>query len=544
MRDRYDVVVIGSGFGGAVTACRLAEAGRSVLVLERGRRWAGAEFPRAIGQVSGDAFWDEGRSFGFLEYAAFRSVDVILGAGVGGGSLHYFNVNLRAAPEVFADRRWPHVITRETLDHYYDRALDMLESAPLRPPPGRTALPERSTVFVEAAAAAGYEAELLPIAVYTGEPRVHPRFGVTQSPCTYSGNCLLGCDIGAKATLDRNYLVLAEERHGAQVRPLHQVDRITATRGGGYEIGYRALGPAPGAPGRPGTVHGSTVVVAAGALGSTGLLLACRDRHRSLPALNERVGKRFSVNGEYLLGYAHDTASPVDPGLGPPITARATVRTDHALITIEDLGVPDQLMWYLEGALPPSGRRLRGLGALALEYLRRTVGGGTATSRLSLELDELIGGGRSPRFLPYLGMGIDSSDGEIRLTEDGLDITWNARPNRQLFVEMETAMKAISEAAGGRFEPSVLYRRPFRKVLTAHPLGGCAMGDDPAGSVVDDRCEVWGHPGLFVVDGSVIPTGLAVNPSLTIAALAERAAFWMIHGRELTRDDRVTPAIP
>lgn len=121
--DHYDVVVIGSGFGGAVTACRLAEAGRSVAVLERGRRWHRSEFPRAIGQVAAEAFWEEGRSHGFLKYAPFRKVDVIQGAGVGGGSLHYFNVNLAADPRIFEDRRWPAAVTRLTLDPHYGAAL-------------------------------------------------------------------------------------------------------------------------------------------------------------------------------------------------------------------------------------------------------------------------------------------------------------------------------------------------------------------------------------------------------------------------------------
>jgi cholesterol oxidase len=106
---------------------------------------------------------------------------------------------------------------------------------------------------------------------------------------------------------------------------------------------------------------------------------------------------------------------------------------------------------------------------------------------------------------------------------------------------MERVMTDISKAAGGRFESSFLYRWPMRKVLTAHPLGGCAMGDDERTSVVNDRGEVWGYPGLYVIDGSIVPTALAVNPSLTIAALAERAAFWMVHGRELTADDAKTP---
>ena len=114
-----DVVIVGSGFGGAVTACRLAAAGRSVCVLERGRRWSAPDFPRSAGQVA-EAFWDEGRSHGFLEYLAFRRFDVIQGAGVGGGSLHYFNVNLPAPPTVLAGPAWPAVFGRVSLDPFYD----------------------------------------------------------------------------------------------------------------------------------------------------------------------------------------------------------------------------------------------------------------------------------------------------------------------------------------------------------------------------------------------------------------------------------------
>ena len=288
-------------------------------------------------------------------------------------------------------------------------------------------------------------------------------------------------------------------------------------------------------------MRGARVVVAAGALGSTSLLLACRDRQRTLPALGPSLGKRFSLNGELLFALARDTTARTDPGIGPPITARVTHSTSDGLITVEDLGLPDALLWYLEGAMPPRLGRLHALALLAFSYLKRTLGAGSATSRLSLELDALIGGGRTPHSIPYLGMAIDSSDGEIRLRGEGIDLEWNVWRNRALYREMERVMTDISKAAGGRFESSFLYRWPMRKVLTAHPLGGCAMGDEERTSVVNDRGEVWGYPGLYVIDGSIVPTALAVNPSLTIAALAERAAFWMVHGRELTADDPITP---
>jgi cholesterol oxidase len=541
VRDAYDCIVIGSGFGGAVVACRLAQAGRSVAVLERGKRWAGGDFPRSIGEVGADAFWEEGRSHGFLEYAAFRNVDVIQGAGVGGGSLHYFNVNLPAEPRIFADRRWPAAINRDILDPYYQLAREMLGSSPLTPPPERSRLPPRTTAFVDAARRAGLETDLVPLAVHAAAARPRPATGLVQNPCNYSGNCLFGCDIGAKNTLDLNYLALAEHRHGAEILPLHVAESIVPLPEGGYEVHFRRLDPNPTEPGTPGTLRAARVVVAAGSLGSTALLLRCRDRDHTLAGLSPALGTHFSLNGEFLFARAYDITSRADPGIGPPITARATVSTPEALITVEDLGLPDQLLWYLEGTLPPPLGRLRGMAVLAAGYLKRALGLGSPTSKLSLELDAVLAGARTPHTIPYLGMGTDSSDGELVLREGGLELNWSVWRNRALYAAIEDAMRRISEAAGGRFATSFLYRWPMRKLLTAHPLGGCAMGDDQRTSVVNDRGEVWGHPGLYVVDGSMIPTALAVNPSLTIAALAERAAFWMVHGRELAAGDAETP---
>jgi cholesterol oxidase len=509
-------------------ACRLAEAGRSVAVLERGRRWDGADFPRAIGQVASEAFWEEGRSHGFIEYAAFRKLDVVLGAGVGGGSLHYFNVNLAADERIFADPRWPKAVTRAALEPHYDRGLQMLESQPLRPPYGRDALPERSSVFLAAGRAAGYSTDQIPLAVYTDAPRVNPITGLAQNPCVYCGNCLLGCDIRAKNTLDSNYLAVAE-RHGATIHPLALVDGIEPSERGGYDVSFRRLdADDPRSPGVPEALHGTEVVVAAGTLGSARLLLACRDLRRSLPALSPALGQHFSLNGELLFAFAHRTSRRTDPGLGPPITARATVQTGDHLITVEDLGLPDSLLWYLEGALPPAVGRMRALTQLVTSYARQTLGIGGRTSKLSLELDSVVSGARTPRTIPFLGMGTDSSDGCVRLEGDRLEIDWDPRRNRGLYKEMAKVMASISEAAGGKFSNSFLYRWPMRKILTAHPLGGCAMGDDPTRSVVNDTGETWAYPGLYVVDGSIIPTALAVNPSLTIAALAERAAERMV----------------
>ena len=475
MRRHYDVIVVGSGFGGAVMACRLAESGRSVGVLERGRRWDRSEFPRSLSQVATSAFWELGRSHGFLEYSAFRRVDVIHGAGVGGGSLHYFNVNVPAAAAIFTDPRWPSAVTRRSLDPYYDLALRELGSAPLAPPPGRHELPERTTAFVRAAQQAGYSAEPLPIAVYTGEPRVNLFSGLEDNPCTYCGNCLLGCDIGAKNTLDTNYLARAEHRHGAEIFPLHLVGSIEPRPSGGYTVSYRRLAEDPRGPSDPGTVDADVVVVAAGSLGSTQLLLACRDRYRTLPNLPSALGERFSVNGEYLLGFIRDAATRVDPGLGPPITARVTASPGDHLVTIEDLGLPDSLLWYLDGMLSLRERRLVDFARLVSSYLGAAFHPGRRP-RPAVRLDDLFRNSATAWVMPLLGMGTDSSDGRMKLTGGSLDVDWSPARNRRLYREMTDVMNRIASGAGGRFVPSRLYRWPLRRVLNRPSARGMPDG--------------------------------------------------------------------
>jgi cholesterol oxidase len=239
------------------------------------------------------------------------------------------------------------------------------------------------------------------------------------------------------------------------------------------------------------------------------------------------LGTRFSINGEFLFAYTRDIPSRVDTGIGPPITARVTVTEGDLIATVEDLGLPDSLLWFLEGAVPPPFTRIKQVGAALVDYVRRSRRV-TAASGVGVRLDALVATPRTAHMLPYLGMGTDSSDGTISLENGDLAVDWSLRRNRELYSLMRKALTDLSGAAGGRYVSSFLSHWPLRKLLTAHPLGGCPMGDDPTTSVVDEWGQVHGHAGLHVVDGSIIPSALAVNPSLTIAALAERAATALV----------------
>jgi cholesterol oxidase len=443
---------------------------------------------------------------------------------------------LRTPKEIFEQKAWPVAVKRPVMDPYYDLVQDMLDVKKLCPPPGRV-LPSRTEAFLYAAkAAGGKDPDLVPIAVYAGpdDERNNPHSGIPQTACNYQGNCMLGCDIHAKNTLDLNYLPVAE-KHGARVRPLHQVVKIEPLDDQGYLVHFEQPDT-----GKRGAVIGKTVIVSAGTLGSSELLLRCRDVHKSLPKISRALGTRFSGNGDFILAGTLKADREIDPSQGPSITAGADFSTAKHRIFIEDLGYPNPFMWLLEGMLPTSSRVVSLLKAV-WTYILAALGLGDGSTRISFEAERLFGGGFTSKFLPYLGMGTDAADGRLKLKDDSIDIDWNPRNSMAMFKEMEAAMKRLSHGVNGKYLTNLLWAWPFRKLLTAHPLGGCVMGDDPTTSVVNDRGEVWGYPNLYVADGSVIPSALSVNPSMTISALSERIAFWMIHGREMKAGDSDAP---
>jgi cholesterol oxidase len=539
MKDIYDVVVIGSGFGGAINACRLSQAGRSVCILERGKRWGKKDFPRTTGQVA-HSFWNY-KDLGLLDYRAFENIDVIQASGVGGGSLVYFNVHIRTPPEIFENPRWPKGVRREVLNPFYDKARDMLEARQLTPPAELT-MPQRTESFIAAAQNIRRSPELMVICVYTGPEKVN-RQGIVQEGCVYCGNCMLGCHVHAKNTLDLNYIPLAEQ-HGAEVFPLHLVEKIEPldkVEINGYRVHFRCfdLETAENQPlttdgarfdrrarpeplSQPGSVIGRKVIISAGSLGSSEILLRSRDLHRTLLNLSPALGTKFSGNGDFLLAGALEANREIDPGAGPSITAAIDASTANNRIMIQDLGFPDPFLWYLESALPVP-RRLKNLGLFFRKYFMRTLGLDHG-SAFTDGADKLFKGGVTTRFLPFLGMGTDAADGRLALTEGDIDIQWSVKHSRAMFDEMETALKELCKGIGGEYLPSVLWGWPWRKLLTAHPLGGCPMSDDPTQGVVNEFGEVWSYPNLYVSDGSIIPTALSVNPSATISALSERIA--------------------
>jgi cholesterol oxidase len=514
MAERYDVVVIGSGFGGGITACRLAEAGHRVCVLERGRRFAGEDFIDDPDDAPKLLWHETVNPGGMFDVRLLRDVSVICAAGVGGGSLVYASVQLRAPAEVF-ERDWPAAITRAGLEPWYDMTEAALDPVTT---PEDPALP-KLRAFDAVGARAGRSAERLPIAVHFGEEREHPFSGVRQGGCENLGRCDIGCPVRAKNTVDITYLARAEQ-FGAEVRPLHLVTKL-APVDGGWRVSFRHLGG-----GSDGSIEGARLVLAAGTLGSTRLLLQNR---KALPGLSPALGTRFSGNGD-ALAVAFDPGAPdaqgARNGYGPVMTSRLDYIADRGLMAA-DGGLPVGFDVLLDVARDVDVIRGWRRWLLRLRNWLVNLGWGDRSLKpRELRLRER----RSEQdALIYLLIGRDAADGRMRLSPlfRKFEIRWSKAGSAQLFADLEKTARELAEAADAT-PFYALEGGPLSTFTTVHPLGGCPMADDPADGVVDDLGRVHGQSGLYVLDGSIVPTSLGVNPSKTIAALAERGVAAMV----------------
>jgi cholesterol oxidase len=513
----FDAVVIGSGFGGAVAACRLAQAGLSVKILERGRRYPPGSFPRDWTNPKNGWLWEHAQ--GLYDVRPFQQMTIVQGAGWGGGSLVYANVLLRPVPAVF-ESGWPSGYGRPLLDPYYDLVDHMLDVKPITSSP--LGLPPKSQLMRQVAGKLGRgEQFCFPnLAVNFGTPGqpadqvTANRHGVPQGRCTYCGECDIGCNVHAKNTLDLNYLALAE-RKGASVSTQAEVFQIEPLAPANPADGYRVRFQDHTAGGAAEMVEGKTVFVCAGAVTSTELLLRCRDEAATLPALGERLGYRYSGNGD-LLAFAFQTTEPFEPSRGPTITTGIVVdeRPAGSWFIFEEGGYPKELSSLLQ-VLNPAGdplathaNLLRDEVLLALRELAR--------SRVPSDQEP----GRHSAV--FLAMGRDRANGRITLGPlGGLRVLWDVPSNLALYDAEEQMARDTATALGGPVAANPLWSR-LRLPVSVHNLGGCVMADDPGKGVTDPQGQVFGYPGLYVLDGAALPESTGVNPSHTIAAAAER----------------------
>jgi cholesterol oxidase len=537
--EHFDVVVVGSGFGGSVTAYRLAEGGMRVCLLERGKAYPPGSFPRTPYDMARN-FWDpsEGRH-GMFDLWTFNGLEALVSSGLGGGSLIYANVLLRKDPEWFVNEEgedWP--VTREELDPHYDRVERILAPTgyPFDAPP--YAETPKTRAMREAADTLGLDWALPPLAVTFANGTTPPRPGdlivedenlhkLPRFTCRLCGECDIGCNYGSKNSLDFNYLTLFA-RLGGEIRIRSEV-RSFAKTDGGFEVRYVTHAPErEGHETDTGSLPTTTLttdrlVLSAGALGTPYLLLKNADNLPGLPL--RTLGTRFCGNGD-LLAFLTKGVRTVDgrrrafdPSIGPVITSRIRYEGERGRgFYIEEGGYPHFASWLVEVT------EVRSRPVRAVKFLFRRVRNlihARPISNVSGEVSELLGDCvKSSGSLPLLGMGRDIPDGNMRLRDGYLEIDWTTKTSREYFDSVKAAMQDLAGALGARFTDSPLWY--FRRVITVHPLGGAPMGRSPETGVVDAHGQVFGVQGLSVADGSVMPGPVGPNPSLTIAALADR----------------------
>jgi cholesterol oxidase len=549
--EYFDVVVVGSGFGGSVVAYRLAAAGYSVCVLERGKAYPPGSFPRSPHDMAKN-FWDPSEGLhGLFDVWSFSSIEAVVSSGLGGGSLIYANVLLRTDPKWFVREplpgggyeEWP--LTYEDLEPHYEAVEDMMnvQTYPFeRPPYSET---RKTRALQEAAGKLGLKWDLPPLAVtfhnlnrepVPGEqidediPNLH---GLPRTTCQLVAECDVGCNYGSKNSLDYTYLSAAVHTKNAEIRVRSEV-RSFEPVDDGFAVDY--------------VVHGSEfegrkldtrrlpahrltcrrLVLSAGALGTTYLLLKNR---AMFPALSPMLGARFSGNGDFL-GFVFkarrrggvDGPRRLDPSYGPVITsyARSADTVDGGPgrgFYIEDAGFPQFVSWLVEEGVPGQFLRLARFGLKrAWAYLTKSPKSSIGSSISGALGRNLL----TATSVPLLGMGRDIPDGRMRLRDGYLDVDWSPKESVAYFKRISDTMREVADALDGHYLPSPLWW--VNLLATVHPLGGCPMGEDPGRGVVDPWGQVFGYEGLSIADGSVMPGPVGANPSLTIAATADRIA--------------------
>jgi cholesterol oxidase len=515
--SEYDWVIVGSGFGGSVSAHRLTEKGYRVLVLEKGRRFAAEDFPKTNWDLK-RWMWNPAMGLkGIFKMTFMKHMTVLHGVGVGGGSLVYANTLPTPKSEFFESGSWAGLADWETeLAPHYATAKRML---------GATQNPvvtKGDTVIEEIAKDIGREKHFHPteVAVYFGEPNKKvsdPYFdgkGPDRVGCNFCGACMTGCRVGAKNTLDKNYLYFAE-RNGAEVRPETEVTAVRPREGGGYVIETK---PTFG-NGGPAAITADRVVLAGGVMGTMPLLLQMKEDPEGLPRLSERVGDFVRSNSEALIAV-------LSPKKGTNFSKGVAITSilhtdDHSHIEPVRYGAGSGFFRTLLAPHAPGPTVLSRIWGGVTAFLRQPV-----RWLRALFVSDLA---KHSQVLLYMR----TLEGTLRMR---LGREWRTGYRRGLVTEVDDPSQApsafmeeatdLAERFADKTEgvtTTLMTETLLGVPSTAHILGGACMGDSAETGVIDANHEVYNYPGLYVIDGSTISANPGVNPSLTITTLAERA---------------------
>lgn len=545
LQSEYGVVVVGSGYGGAIAACRMAEHAKtlgngnpaySVALFERGIERHAGEFPAtltgALRQVQFEnAVGRIGSRTGLFDFRMNRDISVLVGCGLGGTSLINAGVMLPPTPDVLKDERWPHILSETAaVQGYFDAVRKMLDVSDY---PGEPPL-EKVEWLRKATAGTDFTVSPAPVAISFTTRR--NTFDIQQHSCLLCGNCVTGCNHGAKNTVAVNYLPAAVNA-GATIFCEIQTRAVQPGEDGEWLVHVRFNDKTLRPFGTPDVViRARMVFLAAGTLGSTEILL--RSRKWFDLSLSRKLGHGFSGNGDVIAfaynapdranGFGYGDVVPRDATVGPTIAAVIDHRHNPLpdRMMIQEGAVPGALRVPLRFAAPFIARATEVRGDVAFDFRIRHI---------FREIDSLVRGvrhGALARTQTFLAMGVDNREGRMGLAGDRLRIIWRQAGYQDVYRRIAARIQELTARMRGRYVMNPFWSRFLgRRLMTVHPLGGCCIGERAEKAVVNAKGQVFSgsagtevHDGLYVCDGSVIPMPLGTNPALTISALAEHIA--------------------
>lgn len=541
IKPEYDYVIIGSGYGGSISASRMARAGQSVCLFEKGKQFLPGEFPDTLLDASKEMNFVRGKSTsleknGLYEFTMGNGINVFKGCGLGGTSLVNANVSIKPEDRVMQDKIWPEAIRQDlaSFEEGVSRARDMLKPNPY--PENKNGYPvlKKTEAMRKSADFMSSPFRLLDINVNFENKTNH--VGVKQAKCTNCGDCVTGCNVGAKNTTAMNYLPDAYN-HGAEIYTSINVRYVKKFQAG-WQVYYHPIGIGRDNFDAPLMfIKAKNVILSAGSLGSTEILF--RSAKMGLKVSN-RLGMRFTGNGD-VLGFGYNNDERINgiglgkkgtdqiANVGPCITSVIDLRERENLedgMTLEEGTIPGPIRSIMPNALIAFSRLAgkdtdRGFKDYFKEKLREIR---------SLFLGAFHGAVAHTQI--YLVMTHDDGNGTMKMDDEGkLTLNWEGVGKQEIFKKVNGEMFSATQALGGTKIPNPTWNNLMNyDLVTVHPLGGCGMGESADKGVVNHKGQVFAgkngtdlHEGLYVLDGAIIPRPVGTNPLLTISALAERS---------------------